>query len=85
MKPAIFIIRGCLTLDDGHDGALLNGRGALETVSIDALSSVLADYLCAPWEILVAVFLTSKQLGLEVHLVKGVDGFIVVRLNLTYI
>jgi hypothetical protein len=24
-----------LTLDDGHDGALLDGRGALETVGVD--------------------------------------------------
>ena len=24
------------TLDDGHDGALLDGRGALETVGVDS-------------------------------------------------
>lgn len=37
-----------LTLDDGHDSALLNSRGALETVSVDALipKSVLHSHLC---------------------------------------
>lgn len=32
-----------------------------------------------------AIFLTSQELGLEVHLVEGVNGLIVVGLNLTYI
>jgi hypothetical protein len=27
---------GELTLDDGHDGALLDGRGTLETVGVDS-------------------------------------------------
>lgn len=31
-----------LTLDDGHDSALLDGRGALETVSVDAFIRALA-------------------------------------------
>lgn len=31
-----------------------------------------------------AIFLTSQELGLEVHLVEGVNGLIVVGLNLTY-
>lgn len=74
-----------LTLDDGHNGTLLNSRGALETVSVDALSSVLATCLCASWKSTVAIVLTSKQLGLEVHLVEGIDGLIVVGLNLTCI
>jgi hypothetical protein len=29
-------VAGKLTLDDGHDGALLDGRRALETVGVDA-------------------------------------------------
>lgn len=39
-----------LTLDNGHNGTLLNSRGALETVSVDALSSVLAICLCVSWK-----------------------------------
>lgn len=50
-----------LTLDDGHDGTLLDSRGALETVGIDA----------------------AKQLSLQVHVVEGVGGLIVVGLDLT--
>lgn len=30
------VFRVVLTLDNGHDGALLDSRGALETVSVDA-------------------------------------------------
>lgn len=49
-----------LTLDNGHDGALLNGRWTLETIGID----------------------TAEELSLQVHVVEGVDGLIVVRLDL---
>lgn len=31
--------RSGLTLDDGDDGALLDGRGALETVGVDACAA----------------------------------------------
>jgi hypothetical protein len=51
-----------LTLDDGHDGALLDGRGALEAVGVDA----------------------SQELGLEVHAIERVGGFIVVGLDLAW-
>lgn len=40
---AMLEISGCLTLDDGHDGTLLNGRGALKTVGVDALFFGLAN------------------------------------------
>jgi hypothetical protein len=49
-----------LTLDDGHDGALLDSRRALETVGVD----------------------TTEELGLQVHVVEGVGGLIVVGLDL---
>jgi hypothetical protein len=49
-----------LTLDDGHDGALLDSRGTLETVGVD----------------------TTEELSLEVHVVEGVGGLIVVGLDL---
>ena len=49
-----------LTLDDWHDGALLDSRWALETISVDA----------------------AEQLWLQVHVVEGVDGLIVVGLDL---
>lgn len=51
---------GLLTLDNGHDGALLDGRGALETVGVDS----------------------AKELCLEVHVIEGVRGLIVVGLDL---
>jgi hypothetical protein len=49
-----------LTLDDGHDGALLDSRGTLETVGVD----------------------TTEELSLQVHVVEGVGGLIVVGLDL---
>jgi hypothetical protein len=49
-----------LTLDDGHDGALLDSRRALETVGVD----------------------TAEELSLQVHVVEGVGGLIVVGLDL---
>jgi len=49
-----------LTLDDGHDGALLDSRRALETVGVD----------------------TTEELSLQVHVVEGVGGLIVVGLDL---
>jgi hypothetical protein len=51
---------GKLTLDDGHDGALLDGRRALETVGVN----------------------TTEELSLQVHVVEGVGGLIVVGLDL---
>ena len=53
------IVTERLTLDDGHDGALLDSRRALETIGVD----------------------TTKELGLQVHRVKGVGRLIVVGLN----
>lgn len=35
-----------LTLDDRHDSALLDGGGALETVSVDAFIPALASGVC---------------------------------------
>jgi hypothetical protein len=52
---------GELTLDDGHDCALLDGRRALETIGVDA----------------------AEKLWLEVHRIEGVDGLIVVALDLS--
>lgn len=51
-----------LTLDNGHDGALLDSRRALETVGVD----------------------TTEELSLQVHVVEGVGGLIVVGLNLAF-
>jgi hypothetical protein len=53
-------VPGTLTLDDGHDSALLDSRRALETVGVD----------------------TTEELSLQVHVVEGVGGLIVVGLNL---
>lgn len=71
-----------LTLDDGHDSTLLDSRGALETVSVNALNpkSVLHSQYCGGRR---RSLLTSQELGLEAHLVEGVDGLVVVGLNLT--
>ena len=69
-----------LTLDDRHDSALLNSRRALETVRIDAFEKLVTARLspeCARQEVL-----TAKQLRPQVHLIEGVDGLIVVRLDL---
>jgi len=49
-----------VALDDGHDGALLDSRRALETVSVNS----------------------TEELSAEVHLIEGVDGLIVVGLDL---
>jgi hypothetical protein len=57
---ALCVVWGRLTLDDGHDGALLDGRRALETVGVD----------------------TAEELSLQVHVVEGVGGLIVVGLDL---
>jgi len=56
----ILAVPGTLTLDNGHDGALLDSRRALETVGVD----------------------TAEELSLEVHVVEGVGGLIVVGLDL---
>jgi hypothetical protein len=50
-----------VTLDDGHDSALLDSRGALKTVGVD----------------------TTEKLRLEAHVVEGVNGLVVVGLDLT--
>jgi len=34
----------CLTLDDGHNGTLLNSRRALETVGIDTFTLLTNDH-----------------------------------------
>lgn len=70
------------TLDDRHDSALLDGRGALETVSVDAFIPTLAQAVrCggSRWR----KFLTSEQLRLECHLIERVDGLVIVGLDLT--
>ena len=59
---AMYVVWGRLTLDDGHDGALLDSRRALETVGVD----------------------TAEELSLQVHVVEGVGGLIVVGLDLAY-
>jgi hypothetical protein len=35
---------GKLTLDDGHDGTLLDGRRALETVGVDATEELSLEF-----------------------------------------
>lgn len=74
-----------LTLDDGHDSALLNGRGAFETVGVDTWWAV-RNFLHIPRHgplRIPGTSHTAKQLGLEVHVVEGVGNLIVVRLDLT--
>ena len=56
----IFPVPEKLTLDDGHDGTLLDSRRALETVGVD----------------------TTEELSLQVHVIEGVGGLIVVGLDL---
>lgn len=72
-----------LTLDDGHDSTLLDSRGTLETVGVDAFISILALQSHGTSRCGAGSLLTAEELGLEVHLVERVDGLIVVRLNLT--
>ena len=50
-----------LTLDDWHNGALLDSRWTLETVGVH----------------------TTEKLWLQVHGIEGVDGLIVVGLDLS--
>ena len=76
-----------LTLNDGHDGALLDSRGALETVGVDTwlIRSVNFPQSPAtggtfPHD---RISHTAKQLRLQVHGIEGVDDLIVVGLNLT--
>lgn len=74
-----------LTLDDGHDGALLDSRGALETVSVDTYSPVRI-FCTYPAEGGFQVFPkgishTAKQLRLQVHGVERVGDLIVVGLD----
>lgn len=71
-----------LTLDDRHDSTLLDGRGALETVSVDAFIPALAQR-CFAAAVGGADFLTSEQLRLECHLIERVDGLVIVGLDLT--
>lgn len=77
-----------LTLDDRHNSALLNSRRALETVGIDTLTLVSLERphaqhfrlgRLAPGFFSVH---TSKQLGLQAHLIERIDGLIVVGLDL---
>lgn len=74
-----------LTLDDGHDSALLDSRGAFETVGVDTWWAV-RNFLHMPRHGRFRVGGTShtaKQLGLQVHVVEGVGDLIVVRLDLS--
>ncbi len=75
-----------MALDDGHDGALLNSRGALETVGVDFLGHQHEGIQGGggarmPWE--KCKLTATEQLRLKVHVVKGVDGLIVVGLDLS--
>lgn len=85
-----------LTLDDGHDGTLLDSRRALETVGIDTwmwmldmchcrfslFLSLLHLHLHCRTEFCCQIH-TTKQLRLEVHSIERVGNLIVVRLNLS--
>lgn len=50
-----------LTLDDGHDSALLNSRGTLETVSVDALIPKSVFYVPNLWRRLTAQFFSPRR------------------------
>ena len=68
-----------LTLDDRHDGTLLNGRGTLETISVDTCKIV--NFHSIEYDFIVKC--TSKELGLQVHGIERVDGLVIVGFDLT--
>jgi hypothetical protein len=75
-----------VTLDDGHDSTLLDSGGTLETVGVDCAGLLTSLSICI-WGVWVYYWFqltTTEQLGLEVHVVEGVDGLIVVGLDLSY-
>ena len=76
-----------LTLNDGHDSALLDSRGALETVGVDTwlIRSVNFPQNPATGGTLLhdRISHTAKQLRLQVHGIEGVGNLIVVGLDLT--
>jgi hypothetical protein len=69
------------TLDDRHDSALLDSRGALETISVD--TCLLSASVQLATEDFLSTGLTAKQLGLEVHGIEGVGDLVIVRLDLS--
>ena len=79
-----------LTLNDGHDSALLNSRRTLEAIGIDTCircqfclpAGFFTDLLRAVHWVAGYIILTSKELGLQGHLIEGVDSLIIVGLDL---
>jgi hypothetical protein len=73
-----------VTLDDGHDSALLNGRGALETVGVN-FEDALEDRRRENGEDhhMGQKLTTTEELSLEAHVIERVDGLIVVGLDLS--
>jgi hypothetical protein len=67
-----------LTLDDGHDGTLLNGGWTLETIGVDTCS-----LLIPKLPKLDISYRTSEELSLQVHGIEGVDGLVIVGLDLS--
>jgi hypothetical protein len=76
-----------LTLDDGHDGTLLDSRGALETVGVDTCSNSQDFSALTPprgvFRVPHGFSHTAKQLRLQVHGVERVGDLIVVGLDLS--
>lgn len=67
-----------LTLDDWHNSALLDSRGTLETVRIDTCTRLLT--LILPT--MCTLDCTSQKLRLQVHGIEGINGLVIVRLDL---
>ena len=70
-----------VTLNDGHDGTLLDGRRALETVGVNYVSkaSVSRVFGCPHG----AKLTTTEELRLQGHVIERVNGLVIVRLDLS--